>query len=208
MLGKGINAARIPLIDMLNVGGATNNNFVDGDFKQSAGLQGNGTTKYLDSLIKPSQLGTSNNGGLGHWETNVSYTANVEAMGTYNTAGTNRYVLDLRSNRRSFRWGLPGNEAMDSSAAANGHYYGQRVNATSRSIYYSATLINTNITSDATSGASDHNIYIVGSWSGSNTPWPGRCGLAYFTNGTLTTDEISDFHAVLQQYLMGPTGKA
>jgi hypothetical protein len=209
MLGQGIGAARVPLIDSLNVGAATNTSFLDADFNQSTGLQGNGTTKRLDSLIKPSQLGTSNNGGLGWWENNISLGGNVQPIGCYNTASTNRYVIDLRANVRNFRWGVPGNGAGDTTTATNGHYYGQRSSSTNRSLYFNASLLNSNATNDATSGASDRSILIVGCDEGGSTitPWPGRGAMAYLTDGSLTTIEISDFDAVLRSYLFAPTGR-
>jgi hypothetical protein len=51
MLGIGINAARVPLIDVLNIGAATNTGFADSDFSQTTGLQGNGSSKYLDYFL-------------------------------------------------------------------------------------------------------------------------------------------------------------
>lgn len=209
LLGKGIGAARVPLIDSLGVGSATNTSFVDADFSQSTGLQGNGTTKRLDSLIKPSQLGSSNNGGLGWWENNISLGGNVEPMGSYNSASSNRYVIDLRSAVRNFRWGIPGNGAGDASTAANGHYYGQRSSATNRVLYFNSSLINTNSTNDATSGASDRNMLIVGGDEGGSTiaPWPGRGAIAYMTDGTLSTEDISDFDQILRNYLFLPAGR-
>lgn len=208
MLGVGINAARVPLIDKLNVGAATNVSFVDADFSQSTGLQGNGSTKYLNSLIKPSQLGASNNGGLGWWENNISFTANVEPIGCYNTASTNRYVIDLRDFTAFFPWGLPGNNAGNGGVAAtNGHYYGNRSSATLRQFSKNGVITGTNTTSDATSGADQTNIAIVGSLQPTAVPWPGRCALAYMTDGTFDIGEIADFYQVLKNYLMVPTGK-
>ncbi len=208
LLGAGIGAAQVPLIDVLNVGIATNTNFVNSDFSQSTGLQGDGSTKYLDSLIKPSQLGTSTNGGLGFWENNISFGSNVEPIGCYNTAANNRYVLDLRSNLRAFRWGNAGNGASDAVAATNGNYYGQRLSATSRTVYFNGSLLATNSTNDTTAGASDQTIQIVGSnEAGTPAPWPGRCAVAYMTDGTMTTDEVGDLDSLLRNYLLGPTGK-
>lgn len=208
MLGVGIAAARVPLVDVLNVGVATNTAFINSDFSQSTGLQGDGTTKYLDCLIKPSQLGTTNNGGLGFWENNISLAGNVCPMGTFNNANSNRYVIDLRTNVQTFRWGTVVNSAGDANTAINAHYYGQRSSATSRELFRNAASLGTNATNDVTSGASDHNMFTMGDFEGgAPAPWPGRCAITYFTNGTFSSNEISDFHNTLVTYLMIPTGK-
>lgn len=207
LLGVGINAALIPLIDILKVGAATNVSFTDGDFSQTTGLQGDGSSKYLNSLIKPSQLGSTNNGGLGYWENNISFGANVQPMGCYNADSSNRFVLDLRNTSQSLRWGNAGNAATQASTAVNGHYYGQRDSATSRALYLNGTSIGTSSANDATSGANEINIAIVGALEPSPAPWPGRCAVAYLTDGTLTAGEIADFDATLRNYLLGPIGR-
>lgn len=209
LLGTGINAARVPLVDALGVGAATNVSFVDANFSQSTGLQGNGSSKYLNCLIKPAQLGSSNNGGLGYWENNINLSGNVEVIGCYNTTGTsNRYVIDLRTNIRSFRWGAPANGAGDSSTPTNGHFYGQRSSATSRQLFFNGASVGTNTTSDDTVNPNENNMYIVGSnEAGVPYPWPGRCALAYLTDGTLSTEDVVDLDTIFRKYLMTPTGR-
>ncbi len=210
MLGKGINAARVPLIDRLNIGAATNNNFVDADFTQSTGLKGNGTNKYLNSLIFPSQLGGgTSNGGLGFWEN--LYPASpttTDLMGCYNNAGTGRFVLDIRTTVSIIFWSAGANNANVNRTGTGGHYYGNRSSATSRQLFLNGASIATNSTSDVPPGMSDRVMWILGSdESGVLTYWSGRCALAYMTDGTMTVDETADFHAVLRNYLMVPTGK-
>lgn len=208
MLGRGIGAARAPLIDVLGVGSPTNSSFVDGDFSQSTGLQGNGSSKYLTTSIKPSQLGATNNGALGWWENNINLSGNVEPIGCYDTGGGERYVLDLRSGFKAFSWGSFANNASLSTASTNGHYYGQRASSTSRTIYFNGVSVGTNTNSDTSSGAADRSIIIVGcDEAGTITPWPGRCAMAYLTDGTMNADEIADFDSVIRTCLLGPTGK-
>lgn len=208
LLGRGIGAARVPLIDVLNVGAATNTAFVDGDFSQSTGLQGNGSSKYLDTLIKLTQIGTSSNAGLGYWENNISFGANNEPIGCYDNSDSNRYCIDLRNTPfRVMRYGNPSNFAGDSVTPINAHYYAQRVSATNRTLYVNAISIGTNATNDSASGAGDKTIYIVGVHNSLAQAWPGRCAVAYLTDGSLTDPEIADFDTTLRNYLLGPTGK-
>lgn len=207
MLGVGMGAAVVPLIDVLKVGAATSVAFSDGDFGQSTGLQGDGSSKYLNSLIKPSQIGSASNGGMGYWENNINLSGNNEPIGCYSADSSNRYCLDLRNFVQVFRWGAPPNAPTQSSTAVNGHYYGQRTGATDRTLYLNGSLIATNTTSDGASGVSDTNMAIVGTLEPTPNPWPGRCAVAYFTDGTMTADEVANLHSILYSVLMVPTGK-
>jgi hypothetical protein len=131
MLGVGINAARVPLIDVLVAGPATNTAFVDGDFSQNTGLQGNGTSKRLDSLIKASALG-GGNGGIGVFENLVQATNTAISAGSYSNDGNNTYQIgqgNTNSTSRSFFWGNGNTATTFTTTAPNagvGHWYGQR----------------------------------------------------------------------------------
>lgn len=210
MLGVGINAARIPLVDKLNVGNATNTNFVDADFSQSTGLQGNGTSKIFELPLKPSQLGSSNNGGMGYWENNINTSGSGYPMGCYTTTSSGRFLIVMTAAKSEFRWGINANGIINSVAPVNAHYYGRRLSATSRSLFINGSLIGTNTTSDSAGGSSDTNIRVVGDHSfggAGNEYWAGRVGLCYLDDGTLSDEEATDFHSVLKNYLMVPTGK-
>lgn len=209
LLGTGINAARVPLIDALDVGASINTGFVDGDFSESTGLSNvNESAKYMNSLITPAMLGQSNNGGLGWWERNWGIGSGVEPIGCYNTANTNRFCIDGRSSLKSFRWGSPSNAAGSSTTFSNGHYYGQRSSSTSRSLYKDGILSPVESTTfDNTSGASDRNIFWMGCNESPITYWKGNCAVSYLTNGSMTSDEILAFHNLLNTYLIGPTGR-
>jgi|GEM_PF-4012860 len=210
MLGQNVAACRVALINRLGISAtATNTNFVDADFSPSTGLKGNGSNKIFTLAFAPGQLGSGSNGGFGYWENSIDFTGtSVEPVGCYNSGGTNRFVLDLRSNVRSFRWGNAGNGAGDSTAATNGDYYGQRSSATSRELFKDGASLATNTTSDSASGASDRGIRLMGAdENGTITYWKGRCAVAYFTDGTLTSTEVADLHTLLNTYLITPTGR-
>lgn len=209
LLGSNLAAARVPLRDSLAVGIATNHSFVDGDFSQATGLQGNGSTKYLDSLIKPAQLGTSANAGLGFWENNFPGSpSQTDAMGCYDNSGLNRLTIDLRPTVQIFFWGAGATNANQSATGVNADYFGQRSSATSRKIFVNGSLITTNSASDTPTGLSDRNILIVaGDESGTINYWPGRCAVAYMTDGTLSDADAADFHTLLSTYLITPTGR-
>jgi len=207
MLGMGINAARVPLIDVLGVGAATNTAFVDADFTQATGLQGNGSTKWLDSLILPSQLGSSNSGGLGYIERSFA-TGGIGPIGCSNNAGTNSFEIGLRDTFRTFRWGDTSNGATQASVPVNGRYYGQRSSATNRILDLTGSQIASDTTNDATAGSSDRTIFVVGAnWNAGTQSDNSLCGGAYMTDGTLSVADILDLDSVLASYLVIPTGR-
>lgn len=212
LLGQNINAAKIPLIFPYavapGIGDATNSGFVDADFSQSVGLANPAeSAKFFDTELKASQLGSSNNGGIGFWEKNWGAGANVEPMGSYNSGGTQRFALDMRTTQETARWGDLANYTGVLTTAGNGDHYVQRSSSTSRALYKDATQVgSTNTTSDSASGAGDRTIYVM-ACSGSSTAWKGTCVVAYMTDGTLTTTEITDLHQTLQDYLLTPTGR-
>lgn len=208
-LGANLVAARMPLIDTLGVGIMGNTGFVDADFTQATGIKGNGSSKILNTLIKPSQLGASSSGGIGYWENDLDMTGSaVEPIGCYNDAGTSRFVLDLRSTFTQFSWGGSANGPFQLTTATNGHYYGQRSSSVFREYYKNASFIVSNTASDAATGASDRMMRLLGAdESGSLFYWKGRCAVAYMTDGTLSGADVTAFHTLLNTYLITPTGR-
>lgn len=215
-LGGNLATAIVPLRDTFGVGIATNNNFANSDFSQSTGLQGNGSTKYLESGIVPAVLGgLTNNGGLGWWENNYNSAGNVEPIGTYTVVAgpiEQRFVIDLRTTVRAFRWGDPGNGAQDGGAASNGHFYGQRSSPTRRTVFFQGSLLASNSTPDTAANSSQHQIIVCGVASRSGLsyviqPWQGRAACAYMTDGGMTNGEISAFHSLLSSKLISATGR-
>lgn len=212
MLGANLAAARVPLRDSLAVGIATNHSFVDGDYSQATGLQGNGSSKYLDLLIKPSQLGTSNSGGMGFLTNSFSAAGtDTELMGSTGFAGggDNRYVLDIRATSlRRGSWGDAGNSPSDTVSGADGDYFVQRSSSTSRKLYVDGSPVATNTTSDSAAGAGDRTIQLLAvTYDGGTFYDASRCAVAYMTDGQLSDSDVADFHTLLDTYLITATGK-
>lgn len=217
MFGQSFAAAQTPLRDALGKGSATNvaNAFLAGDFSEATGLQGNGTSKALDSLIKPSELGTSNNGGIGYWENNIAFDGTTVYLfaGCHDVAGTNYYSVGGWSAalKANMNWGLPANGVSDvSTTATNGHFYCERSGATAREIYKNGVSLGTNTTSDAAANANAETMAIVGLKAGSTHAFyffHGRCAVAYFTDGTMGATNAAAFDTLLRTYLFTPTGR-
>lgn len=212
-LGRNVWSAYRPLKDDLAAGIPDNGGpFNENDYTQRTGLKGNGAGKYLDSKLKPNQIGSSDNGGLGYWENDYdgSGTSTNEVMGSTSNGEANRYTIVITvAPQGVFRWGANANQAIASSASTHGHYYGQRSSSTSREIFYNGSSIATNTNSDTASGDGDNTMMILAVRRGpaSAIYWKGRCGCAYFTDGTLTSDEISYLDTVLRKYLFTMTGR-
>lgn len=207
LLGKGLIAARVPLIDTLNVGIAGNSNFVDSDFSQNNGLQGDGATKLLNTSITPSQLGNFV-GGIGYWENNISFTGtDTVPFGCYSSNTLIRWFLDLRPASGRITWGLNTNSAINASAAINGHYYGQSISNSDRKLYFNGIQVASNTSTDGSTLESSAPITLLGTTTNSAGNWAGRCAIAYLTDGTLTSDEISDLNTLLKAFVLGPSGK-
>ncbi len=210
LLGSNLAAARVPLIDVLSVGIMGYTGFVDADFTQATGIKGNGSSKILDTGIKPSQLGASNNGGLGYWENQISATGTSpgEPMACWGAGNTEGYAIDFRSSNRGLYWGGFGSGALDAVAGTNGHYYGQRSSATLREAFFNGASIATNTSSDSAGGAADFTVGLMGiNKSGTIFYSNCRCACAYMTDGTMSSGDIAALHTLLDTYLITPTGR-
>ena len=205
LFGNNLATALIPLVDQYGVGGMVNTNFVNGDFSEITGLQG-AAGKRCDTKLRAGTLGSGSNGGLGYWERNFS-TAVAFCIGSTKSDNTSYYGIYLPSGSQNGYWGTPTDNCTVSSAPGNNHYYLQRSSATSRSLSKDGTSIATNTTSDSASGATDMNIGLLGDFVSGYRSFPGRCGVAYATDGTLTGTEINDLHSFLNTYVISATGR-
>lgn len=207
LLGDNMLAATVPLIDTLSAGPATNTSFIDADFDETIGLDGDGSTKILNSNITPDDLGTGPNGGLGWWEANYTSAGNVEPVGWGDSSPDNRFSLDLRVPSEHFRWGKVTNGGVSTAVGtSNGHYYGQTLSSSVHHLYKDGLIKSFAGFTDATISSSG-TIRMFGSHygnPGTSYPWPGRCLVTYLTDGTLTSGEVANFHSVLNDYLITP----
>lgn len=219
MTGPSIVSAYVPLRDTLGKGAM--GNYAGGlgfaDFSATNGLTGNGSGMLYTS-VKPSELGTSNAGGIGYWENNANFTGTSVAypFGCLDTSQAKYYSTFFYSNATAGGyWGDPANSAVGSSGGVTtgGHVYMQRASATSREAFFNGVSVATNTTNDTAVGASDSYIWLMGLGnfhSGSNFPlyyWKGRCGCAYMTDGTMTSQNVADLDTLLRNLLFAPLGR-
>jgi hypothetical protein len=199
LLGKGIGAARVPLINSISSSSATNTSFVDADFNQSTGLTGNGAGKRFDLGFTGSSLGSGGDGALGYWALSIG--SNPHVMGERN--GDLFCLIFSSAADEAFYWGS-GGPVQNIVAPTVSHYYGQRTSS-ALTIYRSGAQVAINSMTSGVTNLNNTNMFFMGIDASFTTN--GRSGLGYLTDGTMTSNEISDFHAVLSAYLMGPTGR-
>lgn len=160
--------------------------------------------------MRPLDLGVWACGGLGYWELAIPSGVSCEPFMGYLSGVDNRFGLFLRTStpRQIFWWGAPTPTEAGSTtvAAANGHYYGQRSSATVRQLWRDASLVGTSpTTSDTAPGADIVQLTLMGATytdtRAVSSYHSGRCALAYLTDGTLTSGEVTALHSALSGWL-------
>lgn len=218
LLGGNLATARMPLRDSFGVGIATQAgaaNFVDGDFSQATGLQGDGASKMLGIGLDATQLL-----GIGYWENNYTAPAQppVSPMGAIPFGFTKpggfeeKFWLRVWSDQMAFLFGNRTESESQAcrvlSAGSNGHYYGQRPSDILRELAKNGSIIATNTGSRSANGQAAHEYNLMGHIIGGvSLYYPGRCAAAYGTDATMDASEIADFHSLLETYLITPTGR-
>lgn len=204
MTGAAAPGFRVPLIDTANKGAGSGLN--DGALDQANGVTGSGSG--IDTLYKPSDLNTGGvfTGGVGYWENNRGSVADGGPFYTESGASSERYGFDFRSTTAFFWWGSPGAGGISSgSNPTNGHYYGQCSANTAREFWKNGSSLGTNTNNhDATPSGAENKLAIFNQGGGSYT-WAGRSPVAYLTNGTLTSTEVTAMHNALDFWLIKMT---
>lgn len=208
-LGADIPAFLVPVYDPALAGPMVNTGFVLADFGEATGVQGAGLVPGSKIITVPrtaSELGATNNGGLGWRELDHDFPnqSSQSPVGFQHAGSGYAFSLRLNSTSEGFRWGLTGNQAVTAVGATNAHYYGQRKSATDRKLYRDGSQIASNTTSDsaANSNATDFgNVGLHDLAGPTNYYWAGRSGFMYMTNGELTPAEITSLHTIIEDFI-------
>lgn len=222
-LGDGLIQARVPLRDLtayggLDVGISDSHGFVGGDFSEAVGLTGDGATKRLETLISINQLGSgatsARTGGMGMFICATGASVATEyTCGAINSPTNSYYIFrfSLSEPSMTFSWGDFGNGVVVASSPTRGHYYGQRSSAILRKFFKDGVSLGTNTSNDGTNVASVSTPISVFAWHGSlgdnGNYADDTLGYFYLTDGTMTDQEVTDFHTLLNTYLITPTGR-
>jgi hypothetical protein len=160
--GTGLAAALTPLYrsssPLVAFGGATdtNNNFVSGDFSESSGLKGDGSTKHLTTGFNPSNLIAPFNCHLSYSGTSLETSGDRIAMGTFAGGVTNTlFIADSYASYVSGRCVRIGSgnagrfTVATSPGTSESHILGTRTSATALLLYRSGTQFGAINTSNA-----------------------------------------------------------
>ena len=203
MVGTNLLSARLPYRDSVNAGHVQNvsSNFVDADFSENTGLQGNGAGKVLwCNGYDLGALSGTTNGGFGFWETNISLVSPGHCYGARSASLFTCY-LDYPTPRILIYWGT-GNKNYAGLVPGNNHYYIQFTTSGGMRFFINGALYDTDGTNNFQNSGHFHICGIDGSFTG-----PTRCGLYYLTNGALTDADVANWHEILKHKLILATGK-
>jgi hypothetical protein len=210
--GDSLSAALVPLFrgqsrtgTQLGNATDTNNNFVSGDYTQATGLQGNGSTKYLDTGVSASNL-NRNSTHLGVYGTNLNDGGSSFASlaGARDGGANNLIQLDGKRTLAANTYFSSAANAVSvsgSPAASSGHVIGVSSSATDLSVYVAGS--STGITTtDRTSGTLvAQPIYIfANNFNGSPSDRSGMRCRAYSFGIGMTAAQVLAFYNALQTF--------
>ena len=211
LCGVGINAAVVPLIDTLSKGICTNVNFTDGDFSESTGLTGDGSSKLFTLPLYYSDVATAY-GSAGMLFSDRNYTNSYPGAQflSYCSGGVFGGFILRNDGRAFFSTHFTGDTSAsaiyDANTGSAGMYYAQD-NSRTLSYYINGSVQSLSTTSESSqAGQTEYYIGLCGapstSWYSSDT-----IGCAMITNGSLTSVEISDLYSTINTYLIVATGR-
>lgn len=183
--GGNLSGALVPLYRSASFGGTvlgnstdTNNNFVSGDFTETTGLKGNGTTKFLNTGFSPASFASTSSVHLSYSGTGLETTSAATsgsgdrfAIGTFNNAEAGLYDLSIANwlaatgpNQRGSRFSTFAGFVYGSSSSrgtTESHLIGTRTSTTAAALYGGGSSIATNSAS-VTPSSHSQPIYVFG----------------------------------------------
>jgi hypothetical protein len=216
MAGTGLNACLVPLYRGESRTGTQYGNTVDqslgspsfgeGDYSEAAGLQGNGSSKYLNTGFNVDQLPGAADCHLSAYIRGTQDIASARTlMGVLFNGVTDRYRLFVQlSGSSAPNYGIQTELGKANSAFANnrtntngGLIVSSRTSNTSLTLYDDAVSIGTNTGSTVeTTGAAP---FFVFARNGPTEYYNGLMA-GYSIGAGLTSDDVSAYHTVLQAF--------
>lgn len=147
--GNSLTSALVPLYTSSTTGGTavgnttdTNVNFVSGDYSETTGLAGNGTTKYLRTGVTPALLPSVSSIHLSHSGRAYGSGGLTTIIGSYDS-GNAHYEIRTTSNRESLLAGAGGNGY---TATAESHQVASRTATNAQSLYCGGAVVSSSTT--------------------------------------------------------------
>lgn len=206
MLGANNKAASIPLRDSFNKGIA---GWADSPvtYAENLGFYQSALGVAIDTDIKVSDITAgSDTWGCGYWERDWTLNNPNLAFIAYNSDGNAQGGIQMIPGGVNFYSATETfNRYVYAPGAQNAHQYGQAQNG-SISLYRDGSLAAQSSSLSITDPAFTERALKIHT-SEFGFTYKGRCAVAYLTDGTLTAAEIARLHAILDQYLIAPTGR-
>jgi len=205
-LGADLLAALVPLFDVRRAGPMTNINFVDADFGETTGLQGDGTTKRLTCPFTPFGI-AGGNGGVGLYaiDSDTSGDSFGFCASMWSAPNTSIFGLEIADANTFFSWGnlISGQKINFAHVRTTiQHTYGQRSASNNRRLFIDGVFRMNNVIVDAAVEANALGLPVMGdSLTGGVRHWAGLAGIFYTTAGTLTDGEATDLHTDIAAFI-------
>lgn len=215
--GSNLNAALVPLYRGPTFGGTAYGNtvdqslgspsFLEGDYSEATGIQGNGSSKYLNTGFNVDQLpGAADCHLSAYIRGTQSVSAAMGVIGAIFNGVTDRYRIGFNtSTAGNFSTNSELGKATQINAVrantADGLYTLSRTSTTSLTHYNNASSFGTNTASTAeTTGA--FSLYVFCRNSAANTPIEFYNGVmaGYSIGAGLTSDDVSAYYTALQSF--------
>jgi hypothetical protein len=213
--GTGLSAALVPLYrgpdrTGTQTGGTTDTNngpFVTGDYSETTGLQGNGTSKWLDTGLAPDGLDTLATGHVSaRFSDGATGSSGVGVIGASVTSGQRYGIVTILATpeTRGFWGGVTANDRATIAHVANNHCLATRTSATDLAIYRDGTNTASFATSitPAASSAPFGVFAILGASSARNTAFNVYSGrvTAYSIGRVMTSTQAQAFNTALTAF--------
>jgi hypothetical protein len=201
--GTGLSAALVPLYRGTSLGGTQTGNvtdtnvgpFVSGDYSETVGLTSNSDTKHLRTGLNLNAMDAFT---TGHF---------MSAIGAYPGAvqypigavdGSDRYVLQLRTDRAFWGSTTPTSPASNNLISANGMALMTRESATALTLYNGSTSVGT-VTSSITpaGGSAEVYVYRTDESVGSFPAYVGNMR-AYSIGRAMTSAQVASLYTAMQ----------
>lgn len=156
MCGANLNAALVPLYvagsstgDTLGNASDTNSNFVSGDYTESAGLLGNGSTKSLDTGFSLNTAGVVTTGHMSVYRAAWTPVADRNLIGCLNSGFNHIHQIGVNSsaNAHEVYYGGPTQASNATISSAAAHLLLTRTSATALAFYTNGSATGSSSTS-------------------------------------------------------------
>ena len=206
LAGNNISAALVPLYlgqsrtgpQFGNTTDTNNGPFVSGDYTQSGGLVGNGTSKVLNTGINLSELPSIATGHLSVFK-GAGATAGRVLIGSRSSGSTHYYRYDIISGANRGLWG---NVIIAGTGTANtvkAHAIVSRTSATSLTLYHDGVSAATSNTS-ATPALPGRDVFVFAENDGAaGSYWP-HAIYSYSLGLSLTDAQAASYNTAAQAF--------